>query len=161
MDNQDLFHSMEKNMKEYENFKKGEMFRKVIYDVKPNYEFERIKIGVANEALDPAHTLPALVRVSFYFIKESDYTCREIVTGKLFYRTDEDIFYNEETGLSFDINRCFERTHGDEKYIELIEYRDAIENYINCFVNLKKKDDKKEAMGRYALLQRGINFIGR
>lgn len=145
---------------DYENAKEKTLFRKTIRDIKTDYEFNNncnnpfVKI---NQRLD----LPSFARYSLFFKKIDNNRCKELVSGLIFNLNkgkNGNIFYNEESGLYFDLNRYFEPAVGHEKIIKTIEYKLFVCNYFNYFINLKNEDDKVRNNGISLMLRNNIKY---
>ena len=94
-----------------------------------------------------------------YFNKINDDTCFEMATGKAFYRTENDSFFNEETGLYFYLRKFvevpmdeFDRISNDKEYIK------EVRSFLDYYVNLKNKDNAKKAKAECLMLKKGIKF---
>jgi len=139
---------------DYENSQNKVLFRKTIYDIKTDYEFLKEFKNPFKDESDRLG-LPAFARISLYFNKIDNNTCEELITKIKFIRTNDNSFYNEETGLYFNFNNYFERAVGHEKIINTDEYALFVSNYINYFKNIKCHDDKKRYKGMNLLLKNG------
>ena len=146
----------EKGIEDFNKAKKLTLFRKTIYTMHKDYEFMSNKLG---EDFSLVETLPAYAKISLYFNKINNDTCREVVTGKMFYRTDDNSFYNESTGLYFDFNDYFEKAVAHEKIINNKEYKLFVINYFNKYEIIKKSDDKRINKAMNLMLSNGKKFI--
>ena len=94
-----------------------------------------------------------------YFNKITDDACREMTTGRIFYRTEDNSFFNEECGLYFYL-RGFVETPMDEfnKVSNDEEYKESARNFFNYYVDLKNEDNTKRDKAECLMLQKGIKF---
>lgn len=94
-----------------------------------------------------------------YFCKINDDACRETMTGRIFYRADKRIFYNEETGLYFDSNNISKVTlDGFNKMCDDTKYVSEVNKYFDYYKNIKNSDNEKRDKTEYLMLKKGIKF---
>lgn len=134
------------------------VFRKVIADIKPDYEFVKADAIKINDEFRSHVTLPSHIRNSLYFNKINEDACREITTGRIFYRTHNDSFYNEESGLHFNFYNYFEKGVAFEEYVILPEYKEMVRDYFDSYIALKREDDIQKSKAQYLLLKKGVDF---
>ncbi len=145
-----------KGLNDFNNANKLTLFRKTIYSMYTDYEFIN---NNEKEEVSLAESLPDYAKISLYFNKINNDVCREIVTGEMFYKTNDNSFYNERTGLYFDFNDYFEHAVAHEKVINTKEYKLFVINYFNYYANLKRLDDKRVNKSMNLMLKNGNKFI--
>ena len=145
---------------DYENAEKNALFRKTLFDINAEYEFiEKYNNPFVsdNERL----YLPSFARYSLYFKKIDNNKCKELITGLIFVRQDvkySNIFYNEESGLYFDLDYYFEKAVGQEKVVKTLEYKLFVCNYFSHFINIKNEDDRIRNKAISLMLKNNMNI---
>ena len=87
------------------------------------------------------------------------FECAEVATNLLFIKVDENHFYNEATGLVFDINKSFNKGVNpffDE--IGLLAYIEYVNEFLDIYIKLKEKDNDIKSKGMYLLLKKNKIF---
>lgn len=133
-----------KNIQEFENTENYTLFRKIIYEMHTDYEFNYRNLS--SKIVEKNYSVPKFARISLYFNKIDNCSCREVVSGLMFYRNEDDIFYNDETGLWFSFNKSFEKAVGQECVIDESinpDYEKTILEYLSYHLKLKQIDDDK------------------
>ena len=156
----------ELNFKEFEYSKNQSYFSILKSEMYTDYEFNDLEVHYTT-GLD----LSSSDKVEEYnfpldmlmFKKINNNVCNEISTGRIFERTDDGNFYNEETGLFFGFegkvffnedpySTCL-RTIGD-----IFKYRTISKRFFDYYEMMKTEDNEKEAKAESLLLKKGIKF---
>ena len=99
---------------------------------------------------------------SFLYFDKIDYNkCCEKTTGKIFYRTDDGNFFNEETGLYFNAGNFIEVPSSEFHEISIEnngEYLKQANYFFNYFIKFKEEDNNKRDKAELLLLKKGIKF---
>ena len=154
-----MLQRMTRNIRQYEHFPKDGVFRKLVVDIKPDFEFSYDRGLYVRKEMEYNTSVPIHMRISLYFKKIDDDSCKEYVTGEVFVRKNDNRFYNESTGLTFDFYDYFEPGLAYEKYIDDKEYKKLVNKFFNYFKSIKEEDDRKISNGYYQLLKRNKSII--
>lgn len=154
-----ILQRMARNIRQYERFPKDGVFRKLVDDMKPDFEFSSDRGLYVRKEMAYNTSVPMHIRTSLYFEKIDDDSCKEHVTGEIFVRTNDNRFYNENTGLRFDFYESFEPGLAYEKYIDDENYKELVAKYFDHFREIKEEDDRKRSIGYYQLLKRNNSII--
>jgi hypothetical protein len=94
-----------------------------------------------------------------YFCKINEDACREAITGRMFYRGDDNIFYNEECGLYFNVDNISQVTlDGFNKMCDDSKYISEVNNFFDYYKKVKNTDNEKRDKAEYLMLKKGIKF---
>lgn len=144
----------ERYLIEFEKMQNGEFFRKLKTEIFTDYEFLEDN-GIIHIYYDNNSTRNSINSVSLYFKKINDTLCEEVLTHTIFERTDDNNFYNDETGLAFNFNTGFEKAVGMK--IDSV-YLVNTNEYFNHYRKLQKEDIKITSKYHYLLLKKRLNF---
>ena len=120
------------------------------YDMKTDYEFlNNIKIRKDNNKylgidIDPN---------SIVFKYINDNTCMEVATKEEFYKANDKYFYNENTGLLFNVNKIDFNGLKPYDVESCVLYSSITKYFFDEFRRLKEKDDELRSKGEYLLLK--------
>ncbi len=143
----------ERYLKEFEELKNGEYFRKLKIELTSDYEFIEDKKDY--ERVYFSGMMSYINVKSLYFKKINNSTCMEMITHEIFKRTKNNVFYNENTCLKFDFSKGFEKAVCMD--IDLI-YAFNANNYFNYYKDLALKDEELRDKSKCLLLKKGIRF---
>ncbi len=147
---------------QYDQAEVEALFRQTRYDMRTDYEFVDGFVSPFESDSNEYFQLSSLARISLYFKKIDNNTCKEITTGLIFKRYNnkngQDVFYNEKSGLYFGFRHNFERAIGHEGFIHDAKYYLIVQDYFNYYINLKNFDDKNKSEGLSLLLKNNINY---
>lgn len=141
-------------LKEFEKLETEGFFRKLKNELIADYEFVEDKY-LPQYYVSNVSKRNLINSRSLYFEKINDNQCVEIVTGLLFGRTEDNNFYNEETGLRFNFDNGFEKAIGME--LDDVYLVNAI-NYFNYYKNLNDLDIELRSKAQSLLLKKGMKF---
>jgi hypothetical protein len=150
----------ERYLKEFEEYPAGDVFRKVKYSMKYEYEFVDDVVIPAAAYINPKSKRNTINSISLYFIKINNNICEEYLTGRKFIRyvnpeNGEVCFYNEQTGLYFNFNNYFEKAVG--MIIDDV-YTNNVVPFLEYFEDLKEEDDRLRAKSLNLMLKKELNL---
>ena len=103
---------------------------------------------------------PEHKKVSLFFNKINNETCRECVSGRVFYRTHDNCFYNAESGLYFDFSTGFQKSNADLDKVIDEDYKKTIFEYFDKHIKLKKMDEDFALKTETMLAKKSIYYRG-
>ncbi len=138
-------------------FTYGKIFSLSLGNMMWYYEFENEKIFENKENKKNILKSYAIATIykNLYFEKINEEDFHEIISGTIFHKVEENIYYNEETGLYFNDNNCTEICLSDIVNSLTRKYTNAIDEYFEVHRELKKQDDSLVRKAQMLLLQKG------
>ena len=135
----------------------GKIFSLSLGNMMWYYEFENEKIFENKENKKNILKSYAIATIykNLYFEKINEEDFHEIISGTIFHKVEENIYYNEETGLYFNDNNCTEICLSDIVNSLTRKYTNAIDEYFGVHRELKKQDDSLVRKAQMLLLQKG------
>lgn len=124
-------------MKRFEDLLIGESFSMGVWELKPNFENEKIR----NEFLNKYVFSAFIQKVSLTFVKTGVKTCKEVSTGTPFELRGA-FMSNDEAGLTFIgnyVNENAAKNKADKRYVR--RYFVAAEEFNSC--DAKTRTNKK------------------
>jgi hypothetical protein len=131
-------------------------------DLKEQFEFDNERYFIDNEiyAEDIIYTKNILANDILFFIKMSDFVYYDLIGRNIFKKVDDNIFYNDRTGLYFDEKLLIKTNDSNEVLKRILnkEYSFYLKDYFKMHRLLNKIDNELIQKSESIMLIRGIKY---
>lgn len=131
-------------------------------DLKEQFEFDNERYFIDNEiyAEDIIYTKNILANNILFFIKMSDFVYYDLIGRNIFKKVDDNIFYNDRTGLYFDEKLLIKTNDSNEVLKRILnkEYSFYLKDYFKMHRLLNKIDNELIQKSESIMLIRGIKY---